>query len=149
MTGCAQFSASCPEPLPLLSLAVQPLVIAALFALPPAAAVGAFATIVSFAVAVPVATVLSVGPGSSGKVGAILLGVAVTVAYFVAMVAGAIAIWRPRRDPHGRARRPDPAPRPSRAVGRDHRHVHSGACNAVTTPPTSRPPRRSTCSRCA
>jgi hypothetical protein len=100
VTGCAQFSASCPEPLPLLSLAVQPLVIAALFALPPAAAAGAFATIVSFAVAVPVATVLSVGPGSSGKVGAILLGVAVTAAYFVAMVAGAIAIWRPRVDPH-------------------------------------------------
>ena len=101
VTGCAQFSASCPEPLPLLSLAVQPLVVAALFALPPAAAVGAFATIVSFAVAVPVATVLSVGPGSSGKVGAILLGVAVTAAYFVAMVAGAIAIWRPRREPQG------------------------------------------------
>ena len=101
VTGCAQFSASCPEPLPLLSLAVQPLVIAALFALPPVAAVGAFATIVSFAVAVPVATVLSVGPGSSGKVGAILLGVAVTVAYFAALVGAAIAIWRPRRAPPG------------------------------------------------
>ncbi len=101
VTGCAQFSASCPEPLPLLSLAVQPLVIAALFALPPAAAVGAFATIVSFAVAVPVATVLSVGPGSSGKVGAILLGVAVTVAYFVALVGAVVAIWRPRRAPPG------------------------------------------------
>ncbi len=106
VTGCAQFSASCPEPLPLLSLAVQPLLIAALFVLPPAAAVGAFATIVSFAVAVPVATVLSVGPGPSGKVGTLLLGVAVTAAYFVAMVGGAIAIWRPRRRP------PEAAPPP-------------------------------------
>ena len=42
---------TCPEPLPLLSLAVQPLVIAALFAVPPAAAVGAFATLVALAVA--------------------------------------------------------------------------------------------------
>ena len=49
----------------------------------------------SFAVAVPVAAVLSVGPGPSGRVGTMLLGVAVTVAYFVAMVAGAIAVWRP------------------------------------------------------
>jgi hypothetical protein len=56
---------------------------------------------VSFAVAVPVATVLSVGPGSGGRVGELLLGVAVTVAYFLAMVAGAIAIWRPRRAPPG------------------------------------------------
>ena len=97
-TGCAQFSAACPEPLPLLSLAVQPLLIAALFAVPPAAAVGAFATLVALAVAVPVAAVLSVSPGPTGSVGTAILGVAVTVAYFVAMVGGAIAVWRPRPD---------------------------------------------------
>lgn len=95
-TGCAQFSAACPEPLPLLSLAVQPLVIAALFAVPPAAAVGAFATLVALAVAIAVATVLSVSPGPTGSVGTGILGVSVTVAYFVAMVGGAVAVWRPR-----------------------------------------------------
>ena len=72
--------------------------IAALFLVPPAAAVGAFATLVALAVAVPVATVLSVSPGPTGSVGTAILGVAVTVAYFVAMVAGAIAVWRPRPD---------------------------------------------------
>ncbi len=107
-TGCAQFSASCPEPMPLLSLAVQPLVIAGLFAVPPAAAVGAFATIVAFAVAVPVATILSVSPGPDGRVGTLLLGVAVTVGYFVAMIAGAIAVWRPRATPDRPPTPPDP-----------------------------------------
>jgi curved DNA-binding protein CbpA len=104
-TGCAQFSAACPEPLPLLSLAVQPLVIAALFAVPPAAAVGAFAALVALAVAIAVATVLSVSPGPSGSVGTGILGVAVTVAYFVAMVGGAVAVWRPRPDGDAGARR--------------------------------------------
>ena len=106
-TGCAQFSAACPEPLPLLSLAVQPLVIAALFLMPPAAAVGAFATLVVLAVAVVVATVLSVSPGPTGSVGTAILGVAVTVAYFVAMVGGAIAVWRQRPgDPAETGERP-------------------------------------------
>ncbi|HEY6569660.1 MAG TPA: hypothetical protein VIZ22_05190, partial [Candidatus Limnocylindrales bacterium] len=104
-TGCAQFSAACHEPLPLLSLAVQPLVIAALFAVPPAAAVGAFAALVALAVAIAVATVLSVSPGPSGGVGTGILGVAVTVAYFVAMVGGAVAVWRPRPDDDAGARR--------------------------------------------
>ena len=108
MTGCAQFSAACPEPLPLLSLAVQPLVIAGLFAVPPAAAVGAFATIVAFAVAVPVAAILSVSPGPNGRIGTLLLGVAVAAAYLVAMVAGAIAVWRPVGD--GRPRAPGDRP---------------------------------------
>ncbi len=97
MTGCAQFAATCAEPLPLVPLAVQPLIVAALFAVPPAAAVGAFAAIAALAVAVPVAAVLSVSGAPGSRVGAALLGVSVTIAYFVAMVGGAIAVWRPRR----------------------------------------------------
>ena len=72
VTGCAQFSASCPEPLPLLSLAVQPLVVAALFALPPGRRPSARSRRSCRSPSrCPSATVLSVGPGSSGKVGAI------------------------------------------------------------------------------
>jgi curved DNA-binding protein CbpA len=96
MTGCAQFATSCSEPLPLLPLAVQPLIVGALFAVPPAAAVGASAALIAFAVAVPVAAVLSVSGAPGSRVGAVLLGVAVTLAYLVAMVAGAITLWRPR-----------------------------------------------------
>ena len=46
-----RFAASCPEPVPVLTLAVQPLVVAGLFAVAPAAAVAAFASIVALAVA--------------------------------------------------------------------------------------------------
>ncbi len=97
MTGCAQFAATCAEPLPLLPLAVQPLIVGALFAVPPAAAVGASAALVALAVAVPVAAVLSVSGAPGSRVGEALLGIAVTVAYLVAMVWGAITVWRPRR----------------------------------------------------
>jgi DnaJ domain len=97
MTGCAQFAASCAEPLPLVPLAVQPVIVAALFAVPPAAAVGAFAAIVAFAVAIPVSAVLSVGGYPGSRVGAAILGAAVTIAYFVAIAWGAFMVWRPRR----------------------------------------------------
>ncbi len=86
-----------PEPLPLLSLAVQPLVIAALFAIPPAARwarsrrCGARGR--RRGRDRPVRE-----PRPERRVGTAILGVAVTIAYFVAMVAGAIAVWRPRRD---------------------------------------------------
>ncbi len=99
VTGCASYAATCPEPAPLLGMAVQPLVVAALFALPPAAAVAAFGSIVGLAVAVPVAAVLSVGTMPESRVGAPVLGVVVAVAYLVALVAGAIVVWRPRRAP--------------------------------------------------
>jgi len=76
------------------NIAVQPLVIAGLFLLPPAAAVAAFATVVALAVALPVAAVLSVGTGPGSRVGAPVLGAFVVVAYLVGLAWGANAVWR-------------------------------------------------------
>ena len=98
VTGCAAFSASCPEPVPVVTLAVQPLVIAGLFAVAPAAAVAAFAAIVALAVALPVAAILSVGSGPDSRVGAGLLGFAVAGAYLVGLAWGTHAVWRAPRD---------------------------------------------------
>ena len=98
LTGCAAFSASCPEPVPVVALAVQPLVIAGLFAVAPAAAVAAFAAIVALAVALPVAAILSVGTGPGSRVGAGLLGLAAAGAYLVGLAWGTHAVWRAPRD---------------------------------------------------
>ena len=76
---------------------MQPLIVAALFAVPPAAAVGAFAAIAALAVAVPVAAVLSVERRARVPGRCRAPRRSVTIAYFVAMVGGAIAVWRPRR----------------------------------------------------
>jgi len=94
VTGCAALSPSCPEPMTMLPIAVQPLVIAGLFLLPPAAAVAAFAVVVALAVALPVAAVLSVGTGPGSRVGAPVLGAFVVVAYLVGLAWGANAVWR-------------------------------------------------------
>ena len=106
-TGCAAFSASCPDPVPVITLAVQPLVVMGLFAVAPAAAVAAFAAIVALAVALPVAAILSVGSGPDSRVGAGLLGFAVAGAYLVGLAVGTNAVWRaPRQaggDPPGSA----------------------------------------------
>jgi curved DNA-binding protein CbpA len=98
LTGCAAFAASCPEPVPLIALAVQPLVVAGLFAVAPAAAVAAFASIVALAVALPVAAILSVGSGPDARVGAGLLGFAVAGAYLVGLAWGTHAVWRAPRN---------------------------------------------------
>jgi hypothetical protein len=98
LTGCAAFAASCPEPVPVITLAVQPLVVAGLFALAPAAAVAAFASIVALAVALPVAAILSVGSGPDARVGAGLLGFTVAGAYLVGLAWGTHAVWRAPRD---------------------------------------------------
>jgi hypothetical protein len=94
LTGCAALSPSCPEPLTMLPLAVQPLVVAGLFVVPPAAAVAAFAAVVALAVALPVTAVLSVGSGPDARVGAPVLGALVAVAYLVGLAWGANAVWR-------------------------------------------------------
>src|SRR5215218_2074686 len=94
VSGCAALSASCPEPVPIVTLAAQPLVVAALFLVAPAAAVAAFAGIVALAVALPVAAVLSIGTGPEGRVGAPILGVVVAAAYLVGLAWGANAVWR-------------------------------------------------------
>jgi hypothetical protein len=98
LTGCAAFAASCPEPVPVITLAVQPLVVAGLFVVAPAAAVAAFATIVALAVALPVAAILSVGTGPDARVGAGLLGFTVAGAYLVGLAWGTHAVWRAPRD---------------------------------------------------
>jgi curved DNA-binding protein CbpA len=98
LTGCAAFSASCPEPVPVITLAVQPLVVAGLFAVAPAAAVAAFASIVALAVALPVAAILSVGSGPDARVGAGLLGIAVAGAYLAGLGWGTHAVWRATDD---------------------------------------------------
>ena len=94
LTGCATFSAACPEPAPLLPLAVQPVVLAALLLAPPAAAAGAFAALVALAVAIPLAAVLSVGSLPEQQAGAGVLGTLVAIAYLVALGAGIVALWR-------------------------------------------------------
>ncbi len=95
-TGCARFSASCPEPVPVVAWLIQPLIVAALFLVPPATAVAAFASIIGLAVSVPVAAVLSVGTAPESRVGASILGVLVALAYLSALVGGSIVLWRPR-----------------------------------------------------
>ncbi|HEU0244262.1 MAG TPA: J domain-containing protein [Candidatus Limnocylindrales bacterium] len=94
LTGCAALSPSCPEPLTMAPLVVQPLVVAGLFLVPPAAAVAAFAAVLAFAVALPVAAVLSVGSLPESRVGAPVLGVLVAVAYVAGLAWGANAVWR-------------------------------------------------------
>jgi hypothetical protein len=82
------------ESLAILPLVLQPLVVVALFLVPPAAAVAAFAGIVSLAVALPVAAILSVGGASTGGPGSPMLGVIAAMAYVAALVAGAGSVWR-------------------------------------------------------
>jgi curved DNA-binding protein CbpA len=99
VTGCSGFAASCPAPVPALSMAIQPLIVAGLILVPPAAALAAFGSIAALAVAVPVAAVLSVGTTSGSRAGAAVLGAVVLVAYLVALVAGGFSLWRPPREP--------------------------------------------------
>jgi curved DNA-binding protein CbpA len=98
VTGCASFSASCPEPMPLLPVVAQPVVLGLLLTAGAAAAVAAFASLVALAVALPVAAVLSVGTVPESRVGAPVLGVFVAVAYLVALAYGGRAAWRDGSD---------------------------------------------------
>jgi curved DNA-binding protein CbpA len=98
-TGCAALSPSCPEPMTVVPLLLQPLVVGALFLAAPAAAVAAFAGIVALATALPVAAVLSVGSGPDSRVGAPVLGVIVAVAYLVGLAWGIRAVWRAPAEP--------------------------------------------------
>ena len=95
-TGCATYTAACTEPLLLLPIAVQPVVIVALFLVGPVAAMSAFGSIVALAVALPVAAVLAVGSGPGSRAGAPLLGAAIAVAWLVAVIAGVRGTWRAR-----------------------------------------------------
>jgi hypothetical protein len=99
ITGCAQFAASCPAPVPTLALLIQPLIPLVLALAAPIAALAAFGTLAALVASVPLAAVLAVGTGPSGHAGAPVLAVMVAAVYLVAIVAGAIALWRPAREP--------------------------------------------------
>ncbi len=94
-TGCSSYSASCPDALVPILLALNVAILLVLYALPPLAAVAAFASLGAIAVAIPVGLVLSVGSGPRTPETADLLRIAVAVAYLVAF-AGA-AWWLARR----------------------------------------------------
>jgi hypothetical protein len=102
-TGCASYSAACPEPVPVLVLLLQPLVIAALFRSPAATAIASFAALAALAVAVPVGAVLSVGALPRPVIEPVILGVVVATTWFIAVGAAAIRLfgW-----PNGRGRAP-------------------------------------------
>jgi DnaJ domain len=101
-TGCAQYAASCPEPVPVVLLLLQPLVVAALYAVPVATAVGAFASLAALAVAIPAGAILAVGAMPRPSVEPVVLGAIVATTYVIALAAGAVRLWRG----------PAPTPRP-------------------------------------
>jgi hypothetical protein len=98
-TGCATFSASCPEPVPVLLLLVQPLIIGALFALPVVTGVAAFASLAALAASIPFGAVLSVGALPEPVIEPTILAVVVAATYTIALVAGAVRLWRRPRGP--------------------------------------------------
>ncbi len=93
ISGCSTFAATCPEPMPLLPLVLQPIVVAALILVPPAAAIAAFAATLALGVALPVAAVLSVGSLPDSRIGAPVLGAVTSLAYVVGLVTGSNAVW--------------------------------------------------------
>jgi len=95
-TGCSSYSVSCPDAVTPVLLALDLAILVALYALPPLAAVTAFATLGAIAVAVPVGFVLSVGSGPRAPETADLLRIAVVVAYLAALAGAAWWLVRHR-----------------------------------------------------
>ncbi len=93
-TACAPAAPGCIESLQVLPVLFQPLVIAGLFLVPPAAAVAAFAGLVTVAVALPAAAILSLVGAADGSSTSPVLGVLAAVAYGAALVTGASLLWR-------------------------------------------------------
>ena len=83
----------------MLVLLVQPLIIAALFALPVATAVAAFASLAALAASIPFGAVLSVGALPKPVIEPTILAVVVIATYAVALGAGAVRLWRRPRAP--------------------------------------------------
>jgi curved DNA-binding protein CbpA len=102
-TGCSSYAASCPDGIRGPLVVAQLLVLAVLYLLPLASAVAAFASLAALAIALPVATILSVGSGPRAPATVSLLAFAVVATYLVAFGGAAWRLWRP-------ARPPDPAP---------------------------------------
>jgi hypothetical protein len=96
-TGCARYAATCPEPVPGLLILAQPLIVAALFAIPAVTAVTAFAAIAATVLWMPVAAVLSLvnrRPDSDAVPDPVVLAVLFVIAYVVALAAGAMRLRR-------------------------------------------------------
>ncbi len=92
-TGCARYSASCPEAVPVALILAQPAIVAALYAVPPAAAVAACAALAALAVALPSGAILSVGALPQPVVEPFVLGIVVAVTYGIGLVAAAVRLW--------------------------------------------------------
>jgi hypothetical protein len=104
-TGCSSYTAACPEEIRVPLVLAQLLLVLVLFAVPTLTAVAGFGSLVAFAVALPVAAILSPGVGPRAPVTSMILDVAFVAAY----VAGlAFAAWRLSR----RSTAPDPATPP-------------------------------------
>jgi hypothetical protein len=99
MTGCAVFSPACTPTASMLSVAAQPLIVAALVLLPMLAAVAGFASVATLLVALPLAAALSAMVGPDVAVGRGVLVIAAISAYLVGLVAAVVRGVRPR--PHG------------------------------------------------
>jgi hypothetical protein len=97
-TGCARYAATCPEAVPVLLLLAQPLIVAGLYLVPPAAAVAAFAALAALAIALPAGAVLSVGALPEPVIEPTVLGVIVAVTYVIAFIAAVVRLWGPLRD---------------------------------------------------
>jgi hypothetical protein len=93
VTACAPAAPTCMESLAILPLILQPLVLVTLFVVPAAAAIAAFAGLVTLAVTLPVATILSV-TASAGSPASPALGGLAAVTYVAALVAAAGSVWR-------------------------------------------------------
>ncbi len=97
-TGCARYSVTCPDVVPILLILVQPLIVAGLYLISPAAAVAAFAALAALAIALPAGAVLSVGALPRPIIEPTVLGLIVATTYCIALVAAVVRLWGPPRD---------------------------------------------------
>ncbi len=109
LTGCGTFAATCTEPARLLPVAVQPLIVLVLAALPAFTAAAAFAGLVALASALPAATIIAFGSRWQPDVARALLALVVAVVYTAALVVSA---RRARGQGTGTAGTSDPGPGP-------------------------------------
>lgn len=93
VAGCSTASATCSGPVPLLTFLVQPLIVLALFLVPTAAAVAAFASLVALVVGVPSAVAAWFVHLSEPSVEGSILGVVIAIAYVIGLAVGVRAIW--------------------------------------------------------
>jgi len=90
VSGCARFSATCPEPVGLVTILVQPLIVALLLLVPRLAEAAALGTIAVLVTGIPVAVLLSAMGAASAPAGQAVagLGLLLAVPYLAAFVGG-------------------------------------------------------------